>query len=329
MKVKKLEVQLSKIAYDHIYGINNLCKELRFPKLYLCGGIVRDIALGLNLTKDYDLTVNDGFKSNMLGLMYGAKNNLMIKYSYNKDIKLIDFEKNIFNFSSGKISLSLRRSNFKNKLKLETLSRDFTINSILLSVEDQKLIDITGRGVVDAQNKIIDTVLDPQITIGDDYKRIFRSMLYSSKYDLTIHDRIIDYIKNNKENIVPNLKDHRSFIVNTVTESLGYNKKKTLSFLLDTNLITSMPLVGGFKNILIKEKLLDFYFKEQDKNTVQENSLIDPIGGFVGSNYPKAWAEGGGPSSVPITFGDNDSSSTYDDNNRIHGSEYRQMPHFV
>ena len=49
-----------------------LSNELSFPKVYLVGGAVRDHFLGLKISEnsDIDITVNDGFKSTLLGSFF-------------------------------------------------------------------------------------------------------------------------------------------------------------------------------------------------------------------------------------------------------------------
>lgn len=314
-----MELKLSKEVSDHLLRLNNLADELKFPDLCLCGGVVRDIFFNIDEAKDIDLTVNDGFKSNMLGLIYASKYNLDVKYKYNKNMRIL-IDSNSLDFSTGNISKFLVNSNYS-KIKLETLSRDFTINSLLLNYKNEKVIDITGNGIQDCLDKKVRTILEPHITFNDDPKRFIRAIYYASKYNLEIDSRIYDWAIKNQNLTFSMIEENRAFATNSIATSLAFDEEKTIEFLIETKTIKHIPLVGRFKNILIKRKLLDFYLNEQD----QVNEVIDPIGGFDGSQYPKYFAENG-PSSVPITFGD---SSTYDDNNRSHGLENRQLPYLT
>jgi tRNA nucleotidyltransferase (CCA-adding enzyme) len=49
----------------------------------------------------------------------------------------------------------------------DALRRDFTINSLFYNLNQQKVEDLTGRGLDDLKNGIIRTPLDPQITLMD------------------------------------------------------------------------------------------------------------------------------------------------------------------
>ena len=311
----KTPLVLNNEELRHLNNLSKMSYDLKMPKTYLVGGIIRDSILNHRDTNDLDITVNDGFKSIMLGLCYGSKNNLKMKYKYNKNLSIFLSDCKTLDFSSGSVSRKVDRK--FNKLKAETLSRDFTINSLLFNIHDENIIDITRKGISDCLDRKLNTILDPSITFGDDPKRIFRAIFYATKYNLEISSDIYDYLINNKSLISQTIKNNESFIINAVAKSLNNNEDLTIEFLQEINSLQNIPLVGKFKNILIKRKLLDFYLKNEER---QENSIIDPIGGFDGSEYPKYFGENA-PSSVP-----SDGTGTKDDNNI---NMYRQLPHFT
>jgi len=311
---------ISDIPKNIVSELDNLVElsnELGFPKVYLVGGIVRDHFLGLKISEksDIDITVNDGFKSNLLGLSFGYKNNYNMKYINGQDIKVY-FKESSFDFSTGKISKSLRGSE-KSRIYKETLSRDFTINSLLYSVEDKRFVDISGNGIKDCLNKIIRTNLGPEETFSEDKSRIIRAIYFASKYNLTISEDIIEYVKNNYNDIKIMIEEKRNFIISKINEAVMFDSQKTLDILQKMKILKDIPLVGNFKNILIKNKLISDYYSED-----MVNEAIDPIGGFVGNEYPSIFY-GNSQQSVP-PYGD---SSVQDDNHvRIYD---RQLPHLT
>jgi hypothetical protein len=282
---------------EEINNLIDLSDELKLPTPYLVGGTVRDMYLEKNLSDDYDISVNSGSKSFFLGCMFAAEHEkpFLIRGKENISVLLEDGK---LDFSTGFISKHVDQD--LSLIEKETLSRDFTINALLLNLKTKKVLDYTGYGFNDCNKKILRTCMDPIKTFADDPKRIFRGMLYASKYDLKFDKKIIKFLKEEKEFVKNTIKEHRVFIENNIAKSLMFDEKKTLSFLLKADCISDITLAGSYKNILIKYKLIDYYLDKQD----QTNDLAD------GSDYQKYHL--GGPSSVPDEIGE---ISTKDDNN--------------
>ena len=108
--------KFSKEVKEKIEDLNDLNNSLGFPKLYIVGGAVRNHFLGLSLDqkKDIDFTVNDGVKSNLLGISFGHLNDYNMKLINSSNVKVF-LKEAAFDFSSGK-SIS---DSIINKIKKE------------------------------------------------------------------------------------------------------------------------------------------------------------------------------------------------------------------
>lgn len=64
--------------------------------------------------------------------------------------------------------------------------RDLTINSLMYSLNDDKIIDFTGMGIKDLISNTIRTPQEPLKTFSEDPLRIFRCVVYAAKLNGTI-----------------------------------------------------------------------------------------------------------------------------------------------
>lgn len=79
--------------------------------------------------------------------------------------------------------------------------RDFTINSLLLGVSDDKFYDITGRGVQDINRKTICSILPANILIRYNPLAITRAIRFSIRYGFIIHPELRKAMKRNVESL--------------------------------------------------------------------------------------------------------------------------------
>ena len=92
--------------------------------------------------------------------------------------------------------------------------RDITINSLFYNLITKELEDFTRRGLNDIKNKILDTPLDPRITLFDDPLRILRIFRFKSKLGFEISPRIYEAISDCKikEALEKKVSNERNFI---------------------------------------------------------------------------------------------------------------------
>ena len=199
MKLDELLYTIEKVAAD-----NNLDKP------YIVGGIPRDRVLGLfnDVTEIRDVDITTGSNhSTVLARLVGSKLSHSIYREYDDEHSSVDFMGVHMDFSSNfvipGIMNELNKMGIKDMtpMKMELYSRDFTINTLLESLDFKNLYDLTEKGVADIKAKIIRCPINPNITIGVDPRRILRAIKFSIKYDFDINDDLKNAMKEYKENI--------------------------------------------------------------------------------------------------------------------------------
>ncbi|PCJ83422.1 MAG: tRNA nucleotidyltransferase [Flavobacteriales bacterium] len=136
----------------------------------------------------------------------------------------------------------------------DQLRRDFTINTLSLSLEKEKfgeLFDPFG-GMQDLNTKIIRTPLEPSQTYSDDPLRMMRAIRFASQLNFNVDKNSLEAISQNKERI-------RIVSQERITEELN-------------KIILSPKPSGGFK-LLFNTGLLDLIFPEMAQ--LQGVDLID------------------------------------------------------
>lgn len=72
--------------------------------------------------------------------------------------------------------------------------RDFTINTLALSLNSRNLFELIDKfnGLIDIQNKIIRTPLNPEETFNDDPLRIMRAFRFASQLQFQVEQKTLD-----------------------------------------------------------------------------------------------------------------------------------------
>lgn len=224
---------------------------------YLVGGYPRNLYLKMESSEnDLDFTSNNGDESLYLGILFCKENNLNFNI-YNQAHLTTRYRSRKIDFSSGFISEFIP-SNAEDFEK-EPFSRDFTIDSIHIMCKDSSIYDFTGRGISDIENKIIDTILEPELTFSDDPKRIYRALSLSSRYNLNLSDRVISTI--NKIDIDDFVKNNYKFITSIVDEAFSASYEKTIDNIEKLDLYERIPLFGSYRDYLIESGKIKKYFR--------------------------------------------------------------------
>lgn len=258
---------------DDIFSLlENIASSNYIAKPLLVGGIPRDIYLGVSKDdyRDIDITTNtpdvtrlgitfaENTKSNFLMFEDGHLTVHHQDYSY-------DFSSN---FISDKVVDYLNNNlNIYDQKFYEIYSRDFTINTLHKEFFSDKILDPTRVGIDDCNNKIIKTICPPEITLVDDARRAFRAIEFATRFGFQIDTNIINFIKENLElfSIEKNPIIKESYVSGIIFKSLENNSEKTLSYLIESNLFYNIPLVGKFKEELIKKRLILKYLDNNKK----------------------------------------------------------------
>lgn len=140
-------------------------------------------------------------------------------------------------------------------LNCEMWSRDFTCNSLLMSLDFLKINDVTKRGMKDIQSKTLNTVLDPGNTFKYNTNRIIRIVYMAAKLDFNVSNDIIEWVK----------KEGKQFINQSSQEYLSKNIDKALLYDADkvSYLLNQMDL---WFSVPTTEKLMPYYRANAGKN---------------------------------------------------------------
>jgi len=234
---------------DLLNEINALHIKWETSPVFVCGGTPRDKLLG-KLKQISDLDITTGDKSiftlaNVVADELGKKYNLTFETKSDGHSTMtfgnlsVDFSSN---FNTPNINSILNNMGIKNptELQKEMFSRDFTCNSLLCSFDLKEILDPTKRGIKDIENKIIDTCLDPHITLMSHRNRVVRLIYLSTKLDFNISPRVSLWVSDNPVSI--QFATPKS-LMEKLTKSATYNADKTAKLLTEMNLWPYIPVI--------------------------------------------------------------------------------------
>ena len=157
---------------------------------FIAGGYVRDLILK-NENNDLDIAVSlpqGGIKlAEFLHKNKIASKPVVFK-QFGTALAIINRHKIEFVMTRNE---SYRKGNRKpstspGTLKEDIYRRDFTINSMIMNIMTGEILDLTGKGIKDLENKIIRATSDPDFIFQDDPLRILRAIRFSNRLDFKI-----------------------------------------------------------------------------------------------------------------------------------------------
>lgn len=241
---------------DKIESIINISKKYDIEKPYFVGGTVRDFLLKkpIDSFNDFDIT-NLSDDCSRLGILFSLENNF--PYKVHKDTHVsskpgifdFDFSANVMN----KNVISWLGENNKDEKYAEPYSRDFTINSMHQDMLSEKIFDFTKLGLSDIQNKILRTPCPPDITLGNDKRRIYRAISLSVKMNFEIDGKIIDWVRENYAND-PSEDDFSR--TSEINKAVIINGDMTYNIIKEMGIQKKIPLVGQYKDYIINNNLV-------------------------------------------------------------------------
>ena len=193
---------------DLLSLVAEVAKEGRFHAPFVVGGAARDKIMGrLDNVEDLDITTGDDdiqALSKEIAKRLGERGHYMSFPDGHSQIEVeglkLDFSSN---FRSPDIDQRLKRAGLRHPTSIlqELYSRDFTINSMLRTMDLQTIKDPTGMGLRDIKRKLIRTCLPAAVTLRDDPKRIVRSIYMAAKMGFDLDDEIVRFIKRHPDHI--------------------------------------------------------------------------------------------------------------------------------
>lgn len=174
---------------------------------YVIGGFVRDYFLKRGSAKDIDIVaVGSGIDlANQIALKLLEKPKVSIFKNFGTamlkhgdlEIEFVGARKESYHKDSRKPVVE------DGTLEDDQKRRDFTINALALSLNKNDFGDLLDPfdGLVDLENKMIRTPLDPDITYSDDPLRMMRAIRFATQLDFKIQTESFEAISANKDRI--------------------------------------------------------------------------------------------------------------------------------
>lgn len=253
---------------DVLLKLLKICEDNHIAEPYIVGGIPRDIYLGrTNDFRDIDITTNDG---DTIRMAITAAYELGRRFKVFPDRHVsIYLEDNTLDFSSNftsseAVAFAKKDLQVVDENLFEVYSRDFTINTLHKKFLSKELLDPTGMGFADLDNKIVRTCVPAKITLKDDVRRLFRAINFAARLGFKVDDDIIEYALNNRRSFTGEnrwkVKD--AFLTSIIGESIEADADITMHYIEKMNLLPTIPMVGRYKEELIKRRLVNKYLDD-------------------------------------------------------------------
>lgn len=177
-------------------------------RLYLVGGVVRDLLLGETERFDFDFTTDalpDDIEAILRrhdpveamwaqGKRFGTIGAKVRVASPDGGTEVVDHEitthrAEVYDPDSRKPDVE-----FATEIEADLSRRDFTINAMALSLPDAQLVDPFG-GTADLATKVLRTPLSPQQSFSDDPLRMLRAARFLARFDLKPDPDLIEAVE--------------------------------------------------------------------------------------------------------------------------------------
>lgn len=177
-------------------------------KVYVVGGAVRDILLGLKrvTSEDIDLATTISLEEN---IKFATENNILVKIK-NRKLEVVEFSFNGTSYEVARLRVefydSVNKHNpsnvrFVNSIEEDVIRRDFSINALYYDTHSNSLLDPINKGLEDIKVKRIQTVLDPNETFNVDPARILRLIELAGRTGFSIDEKTLECAKLNANKI--------------------------------------------------------------------------------------------------------------------------------
>jgi hypothetical protein len=246
--------------------LDELASQHGLSKPYIVGGVPRDQQMeGTHDLADIDITTGDNDVHTLAKLFAETvgkdpiwqNNHFMITHN---DIRY-DFAKHE---PHPEVDDYLRFKGIKNPSEMlkEVYSRDFTINTLMMPMDQGDVIDLTGRGVSDIKHKILSCPISCGLSFKQDPKRILRAFYFKTKYDFEFSEDVSNAIDKNKHLLGGINRRYAAEMINKVVRE----DTDVLDELIDSGILQYLPITKYINSLLIqKKRLLDVM--EQQKTS--------------------------------------------------------------
>ena len=198
---------------------------------YVIGGYVRDLLLK-RTCKDIDIVVvGSGILAaekvakrlgDAINVAYFKNFGTAMIHFQDLDIEFVGARKESYTIDSRKPSVEI------GTLDDDQKRRDFTINALAISLNQNDYGELLDpfNGLIDLENKLIRTPLDPIVTYSDDPLRMMRAIRFAAQLGFTIHPDSLAAISSQKDRIkiisMERISDEMNKMILTSKPSIGF-----------------------------------------------------------------------------------------------------------
>lgn len=247
---------------------------------YVIGGFVRDYFLKRGNHKDIDvvaigsgidlaLAVSELLPNKPKVQIFKTYGTAMLRYN-DIEVEFVGARKESYNEDSRNPIIEV------GSLQDDQNRRDFTINALALSLNKSDLGMLLDPfdGIVDLENKLIKTPLNPDITYSDDPLRMMRAIRFATQLNFTIEKKSLDAIKRNvnriniitRERIVTELNK----IIASEIPSVGFLLLNETNLL--ENILPELTDLKGVDEIEGQKHKDNFYHSLEVLDNISENT---------------------------------------------------------
>ncbi|MFM2196371.1 MAG: hypothetical protein RL092_1971, partial [Bacteroidota bacterium] len=201
-------------------------------RAFVIGGYVRDRLMGRDFRKDIDVVVEGSGIDFARAVAHKLGKSAQVAYFKNFGtamIKLGDLELEFVGARKESYRSESRKPIVENgTLEEDQARRDFTINALAVGLNplSDEIIDPFG-GLLDLENKILRTPLQPDQTYSDDPLRMMRAIRFASQLNFEIEADSLEAISRNKERMrivsAERISEELNKIILSDKPSVGFN----------------------------------------------------------------------------------------------------------
>lgn len=236
--------------------MKEIAKNNNLSEPYIVGGVPRnDLLEGTHEIHDIDITTGDDTVHELAKLFAESIGKEPLKHKdhfsvTHNDVRY-DFSKN-FRYPS--IDDILEKKGIKNptELQKESYSRDFYINTLIKPIGSNKIIDPTGRGKQDIENKLLECPVDCNLSFRMSPDRILRAFYFKNNYGFNFSDNVESAIKKNAKYLANVNPRHAKEMINKIVRE----NPNIIDELINYDILTYVPLTKYLTKVLLDRKRL-------------------------------------------------------------------------
>ncbi len=192
-----------RINFDQ--GLYSLAQKLNSP-LYAVGGVVRNYLIDPSVvTEDIDLSANIAVEE-ILPVLNELKFKVVAEYKRTGTVvfkigkqkyEYTAFRKEVYGDGGGHTPITTQPTD---DIREDALRRDFKCNAVYYDILNEQIVDPLG-GVKDIENKVLDTVKQPEKVFESDGLRLMRLARFAGELAFRPTDDVIGAMKKYASNI--------------------------------------------------------------------------------------------------------------------------------